>query len=211
MVKENPRQSYMQKTCSPKGFTLIELLVVVLIIAILAAVALPQYQKAVRKAQAREVFVAIEALEKAIHAHYLETGNLSVYSGTGSDIVGEHLALNIPELKHWRYNTYTFTNSTPQFTSLQTKPHTPDNRQHVWLTPTNIDINYHGTNKGLYVDAAWNPNTGLLESVECIGSLAFPSCADYFDCPPVQPTTIIQVLCGQETAQTSYQHTCKLK
>ena len=55
-----------------RGFTLIELLVVVLIIAILAAIALPQYQKVVEKSRVAEAKNMLYDLAHARQLYYLE-------------------------------------------------------------------------------------------------------------------------------------------
>ena len=78
----------MKNNRRKKAFTLIELLVVVLIIGILAAIALPQYQKAVERTKAMQALVLLKSLADANEAYFLTNG---VYATSFDE-----LALDLP-------------------------------------------------------------------------------------------------------------------
>ena len=70
------KQKEQKMNRNKKGFTLIELLVVVLIIGILAAVALPQYQNAVEKSRVAEAKLILKAMDEAQQVCALEQSDI---------------------------------------------------------------------------------------------------------------------------------------
>ena len=70
---------------SPRGFTIVEIMIVVTIIGLLAAMALPAFDRIRRSSQDRAVLNNARQLSSAADQYFLETGMSSVTLG---DLVG---------------------------------------------------------------------------------------------------------------------------
>ena len=83
-----------------KAFTLIELLVVVLIIGILSAIALPQYQVAVEKSRVSEPINILGTIAKAQKRHKMQNLGYTTFMG-----------MKKPQRELWSFSRVIFTSS----------------------------------------------------------------------------------------------------
>lgn len=74
-----------------KGFTLIELMIVIAIIGILAAIAIPQYNKYTARVQVAEAFMLMAPVKTALILYYQTTGEFPTMTNT----IDRHNALGI--------------------------------------------------------------------------------------------------------------------
>lgn len=94
----------MKKTASSsKGFTLVEIMIVVVIIGLLAAMAIPAFQKVRASAQDKAVLNNLRQLSSAADQYFLEKGVSQV---TSSQLVGTDSTQYIKEIQTVANETY---------------------------------------------------------------------------------------------------------
>jgi type IV pilus assembly protein PilE len=96
------------------GFTLIELMIVVAIVAILAAIAIPSYQKQIMKSRRTSAKTALLDLASREEKYYATNNNYPATLGSvGYTIVDSTGAIQVPNNSNEDYYSVTITLGTP--------------------------------------------------------------------------------------------------
>ena len=162
------KKNSCRSSINAAGFTLIELLVVVLIIGVLAAIALPQYQKAVLKARGAEAVAAARAVSKAASVYYTEHGTYNGIDNSTTDI-------KIPDLTNWRYLQYGSDYNRGRSSFWMEYPNSGDS----------FDMDIVEEKNWVYL-RVFQSNGGVRQTMYCTEGRypvrPRPTCQDYFNC-----------------------------
>ena len=102
-----------------KGFTLIELMIVIAIIGILAAIAIPQYQNYIARAQFAESQVMLSGLKSAIQEKVDQGKNYPAYAANKNDL-GINPTGKYGTVAYGAYTSGTTTDAKALYTFLNT-------------------------------------------------------------------------------------------
>ena len=84
-INNNNKYPHKMNTRSNKGFTLVEIMIVVVIIGLLAAMAIPAFQKVRQSSQDKAVTNNVRQLSAASDQYFLENGVSTV---VGTNLIG---------------------------------------------------------------------------------------------------------------------------
>ena len=125
---------------SNKGITLIELLVVVLIVAILAAVAIPVYTGYMQRARRADAKTALEQVRAAQEMWRAERGTYAIDAGGNTAETILQTTMGAPAIAISLDYTWAFTNKTATAFTAQATPISGRQTSDGWLTIDNNGV-----------------------------------------------------------------------